>query len=274
MTVLNDGPRWLERIRTIPQAFDEVRFPQLDGYCPTQDREWCELVVDGQARRVRFHDYHQVYQVPGFYEELFYELLKCCSPSRVVSMLLDMMGDYDESPEQLGVLDVGAGNGMVGDELKACGARKLVGIDIIPEARDAALRDRPDVYDDYMVADLTDLSEEQEKHLRRQNFNCLTTVAALGFGDIPAGAFAKALDMIEQPGWVAFNIKEEFLAEKDNSGFCDLIRRLACEEIVQMQAYRRYRHRISVTGEPLFYVSMIMRKLRDVPGEMLDDLGV
>ena len=95
-----------------------------------------------------------------------------------------------------------------------------MGIDIFQEAKEAAERDRPGVYDDYLVRDLTDLPEPDEERLRQRNFNCLVTVAALGFGDIPPAAFVKALDLIDTPGWIAFNIKEDFLCERDDTGFC------------------------------------------------------
>jgi len=259
-------PCWQSRINEIPTRVDEIRFPRTRGL--SQDREWCEAVIDGQHRRLRFHDYGELYRVPGLYEKLFYECLECCSPSRVASLLDSVMADFEASPEGLRVLDVGAGNGMVGDELAARGAEHIVGVDIIQEARDAADRDRPDVYADYLVTDLTDLPEVQEEQLRRQNFNCLTTVAALGFGDIPPKAFAKALDVITTPGWLAFNIKEGFLNERDRTGFCRLIRRLCRDEAIQIQAYQRYRHRLSLAGKALYYVAVVAKKLKELPDDV------
>lgn len=47
--------------------------------------------------------------------------------------------------------------------------------------------------------------------LRDWNFNCLTSVAALGFGDIPPRAFFEALRLVATNGWVALNLKETFL---------------------------------------------------------------
>lgn len=252
-------------------AFDAVVFPRGAAARDSQDREWCEVVVDGQSRHIRFHDYNEVFSIPGLYEHIFYEQLKCSSPVRMADLLSDVLSDFNETLEDLRVLDVGAGNGMVAEELRAGGTKFAYGIDIIPEAKEAALRDRPGVYQEYHVADLTDLSEPLEERLRKQRFNCLMTVAALGFGDIPAKAFLKAFDIIETPGWIAFNIKEDFLREKDSSGFSRLIRQLNREEIMQIQAYRRYQHRLSVAGEPLHYVAMVARKLRDVPNHLMEE---
>ena len=237
-----------------------------------QDEEWCEVDANGEKRRMRFHDYSDVFDVPGLYEELFYERLECCSPSYISNLLESVVREYGECLQDFRVIDVGAGNGMMGDELVGVGVRSIIGIDIIPSAKEATNRDRPDVYDDYFVADLTNLPEAEEEELRRADANCMTTVAALGFGDIPPLAFAKALDLIATPGWLAFNLKESFLSEQEESGFSALIRTLNREGYIQTLCYRRYQHRISTTGEPLFYVAVIARKLKDLDSELLESL--
>ena len=38
------------------------------------------------------------------------------------------------------------------------------------------------------------------------------------------------------------------------------------DEIIQIQAYRRFRHRLSSSGQPPYYVAVVARKLRDVNG--------
>ena len=266
MTEHSAEPCWVSRMDQIPSNVEEIRLPDSMGL--SQDQEWCEAVIDGRTHRFQFHDYGELYKVPGLYEKLFYEHLECCSPSRVAHLLDDVLRDFQEDPTELRILDLGAGNGMVGEELAALGADRVVGIDILQEARDAADRDRPHVYADYLVTDLTDLSEPQEHQLRREGFNCLTTVAALGFGDIHPKAFAKALDLVVVPGWLAFNIKESFLRERDSTGFCRLVRKLCRQEVIQIQAYRRYQHRLSVTSRPLYYVAVIARKLKDLPDDI------
>ena len=262
---------WRNRVEDIDNDVEGIHLPRsVDDV--DQNEEWCEVVVRGERRRVRFHDYADIFQVPGLYEELFYNDLECCSPSYISRLLDSVVAEYEEDLEQFRVLDVGAGNGMVGDELQDLGVQSIVGVDIIPEAKEAANRDRPDVYEEYLVTDLTDLPEAEEERLRRTNANCLTTVAALGFGDIPPLAFAKALDLIETPGWLAFNLKEDFLRERDTSGFSRLIRRLNRDGFIQTLCYRRYQHRVSMTREPLFYVAVIARKLKDVDIELMESL--
>ena len=170
------------------------------------------------------------------------------------------------------ILDMGAGNGMMGDELTVLNVESIVGIDILPNAKEAAHRDRPHIYDDYIVADLTDLPDIDEERLRRIDANCLTSVAALGFGDIPPLAFAKALDLISTNGWVAFNLREDFLNETVADGFSHLIRTLNRDGYIRTMCYRRYQHRVSIDGKPLFYVAVVARKLKDLDSDLLESL--
>ncbi|REJ70042.1 MAG: class I SAM-dependent methyltransferase [Planctomycetota bacterium] len=265
-------PVWPERLADIDSKVEAIELPERE-IDVDQDEEWCEVVVSGERRRIRFHDYEDLFQVPGLYEELFYERLGCCSPSYISNLLDSVVREYGESPQEFRVLDVGAGNGMVGDELSRLGVQSVVGIDIIPAAKEATGRDRPNLYDDFRVADLSDLAEVEEERLRRADANCLTTVAALGYGDIPPRAFAKALDLISTPGWLAFNLKEDFLREQETSGFSRLIRRLNRDGFILTLCYRRYQHRISIAGEPLYYVAVIAKKLKDLDGELIDSLG-
>lgn len=247
-----------------PTRSFRLRFPAPAGADPAsvdQDEEWCEVEIDGAWRRIRFHDYHEVFEIPGLYEALFARRLKCDSPSRIVGLLEDVLGDFPQGPSDLRVLDVGAGNGMVGEELRRAGVEQAMGIDIIPEARAAAQRDRAGVYRDYLVADLTALADEEARRIEAFRPNCLTVVAALGYGDIPTEAFLSACEFIPDGGWIVFNIKEDFLVEReDQSGFSKLVRSLQREQALEVQAMRRYRHRLSIHGEPLHYVAIVGRK--------------
>jgi len=249
------------------QAIPEFR---LTTEALTQDEEWFEILVDGRWQRRRLHDYHELYNIPGLYEALFNKALKTSSPLRVVNLLMDVMSDTEDAPESLRVLDLGAGNGMVGHELQNYNVDLCVGADIIPEAKEATMRDRPWCYDDYFVADFTQLDPAVANRIRDHRLNALTCVAALGFGDIPAKAFLNAIDLLETPAYLAFNIKEDFVQERDTSGFAELIRELARRDVIHMQAYRRYQHRVSCAGEPLYYIAMVATKEKDVPADLFD----
>jgi hypothetical protein len=245
----------------------QIRFPDASETL-SQDEEWAEVLLDGEWRRFRLHDYDELYKVPGLYESLYYRALRCNSPVRVVSLLAETLEDHYVPPETLRVLDFGAGNGMVGYELQSIGVSTVVGVDLIPEAKESTLRDRAWCYADYFVADLTALPEEVARQIRDYQLNCLTCVAALGFGDIPADAFLTAIDLLEPTAWIAFNIKEDFMQDRDESGFAKLIRALGREDVIQMQAFRRYQHRISIKGEALYYGAMIATKSKAVPESM------
>jgi hypothetical protein len=253
----------------IGQAPFAIRF-QPEGESRLQGDGWCEVYVENTWHRLRLHDYDEIYSIAGLYEHLFGDILQCTSPQRVVNMLVETIREANASPTRLNVLDVGAGNGMLGEQLRLHGVRSLVGLDIIPEAAEAAQRDRPWVYDQYLVADLCQLSPSHHKRLSEAQFNCLCTASAMGFGDIPPKAFATAFNLIETGGWLAFNIKEQFLEGCDDSGFCRLIRMMAERKLIRFEAYRRYNHRLSIEGTPLMYVAMTARKLRHVPQELAD----
>ncbi len=245
-----------------------VRFPKTDQDL-AQNHEWCEIKENGGWNKLRFHDYDEIYQRPGLYEHLFYQMLKCRSPERVVKLLDEVRQDFDKSADSLRVIDLGAGNGIVGERLRERGVRHVLGIDIISEASQAAKRDRPKVYEDYLVADLCDLSEDTKERIVAFAPNALACVAALGFGDIPPRAYFNALSLIPEGGMLAFNIKDEFLDARHTHGFSGLIRRMVHDEIIRLEATRRYRHRINIDGEPLFYTAMIATKLKHVPESML-----
>jgi predicted TPR repeat methyltransferase len=270
-TTTTREPVWRDRMSQIRCQVESIRLPESKRRL-SQDQEWCEVTVGGQPRRIRFHDYGEIYDLPGLYEQIFYEQLHCCSPSRVVGQLAEVLRDHKVKASELRVLDLGAGNGMVADELRARGVGAMVGVDIIPQARKAALRDRPGIYTDYIVADMTRLDQATSNRLRAAGLNCLTAVATLGFGDTPPGAFTAALGLLHAPGWVAFNIKETFLDERDNSGFAGLVRQLTQLGVIRIEAYRRYRHRRSTTGEPLHYVAVAASLLRPVPSDR--ELGI
>ena len=110
--------------------------------------------------------------------------------------------------------------------------------------------------------------------LHDARLNCLTCVAALGFGDIPPHAFATAFNHIAEHGSLAFTIKENFLdADCDVSGFAGLVRRLRSERLITVQAYRRYRHRLSMSGQPLHYVAMVASKRKHIPESWIRELA-
>jgi len=252
----------------------QIQFPSVAAHQLAQDEVYFNLLEDGELHKLRFHDYHEIYARPKLYEQLFYDRLKCTSPRKVTEILSCALAAVREPMNELRVLDLGAGNGMMGEELKREGVARLVGADIIPEAREAAFRDRPDVYDDYYVADFMNLADRDEESLLGWRFDCLTCVAALGFGDIPPGAFFTAMKKIRTDGWLAFNIKESFLDPNDQSGFSRLVRELIFSKFLHIHHLELYRHRLSMEGEQLFYYGMVGRLTASIPDDFLTKHGI
>ncbi|HET7593624.1 MAG TPA: class I SAM-dependent methyltransferase [Rhodanobacteraceae bacterium] len=254
-----------------PQRY-HIRFPSANLTSASQSEAYFLITEDGEERRIDFHDYAEIYKHPGLYEQLFYQRLKCTSPAKLTELLRSAAGKAGVDPTQLRVLDVGAGNGMVGELLVAHGSARVVGIDNIEEAERAADRDRPGAYDAYYVADLTNLSPELRAELNDWNFDAMTTVAALGFGDIPVAAFAAAYNLVKTDGWIAFNIKETFLETSDDSGFSRLVKRMIHDDYLKLHHLERYRHRLSIEGNMLYYYAIVGQKRRDIDDACLAGL--
>ena len=251
-----------------------IQFPPADVRELCQDEVYFYLLDGDSKEKIRMHDYHRIFAVPGLYEQVVYERLKCQSPATVVDVLSRSVSHSHQGLNELRVLDLGAGNGMVGDELKKHGVSRLVGVDIIPEARAATERDRPGVYDAYYLMDFCSLDDDERDDLKSWSLDCLVSVAALGFGDIPAQAFLEAFNMIGKDGWIAFNVKETFLDRSDDSGFSQLIRELIFSEYLDLYHLQRYRHRFSIEGEPLYYFALGGRKTGDVSSSFADSLDL
>jgi len=242
----------------------EIALPE-PGLRFEQDEEWLLALIGDEWRRVRVHDYDTLYSVPGLYERVVYDIFQCRSPQKLRRLLGAALREDGVRPETLRVLDLGAGNGYVAEEFGKLGIRRFVGVDLLEEAALAAERDRPGAYDDYAVGDITDLPLSEEEKLDRHNFNTLTCVAALGFGDIPPEVFAAAFNRVSDGGWIAFTIKADFVDEgDDDSGFARLIRHMLRDGVMDLRAREPFTHRVSTSGDGLEYVAFVGRKRRDI----------
>lgn len=285
----------------------DIRFPQRGLKGIAQNEEWCELVEGEFVTRIRFHDYAQVYSIPGLYNQLFGgpdSETRCVSPQVMAGLLhehlhlvLDnekasgsMSQEGDDSMPRLRVLDLGAGNGMMGEQIRRVvrgykgvklaerNSTRIVGLDILPEAKAAAEYERPGVYDAYVAADITDYvrttpHDPAEAAIFSQGFNVFTSVSSLAFGDGNVRAFKAAVSLLEEGGLLLFNLKEDFFdpvgshdGAEDSDEACDrndfsgLIRNAVENGVLSVVVKRRYCHRYSVTGEPLHYVAVVAVK--------------
>ena len=240
----------------------EITIPDLDCQLE-QNEEWVIVDFGNRQEKVRLHDYSAIYGIPGLYEEILHNRLKCNSPKVICDMLTDILKRSGYNTKELRLLDFGAGNGMAGEQLKKRGCNLIVGVDILIEARNAAYREHPHVYDDYYVMDLSRLNDEEAEQLKQYDFNTLITVGALGFDDIPPRAFLRAFNLMKDDTWIAFNIKDRFLTNNDDTGYKGTME-VIFEDALSVYQKKRYCHRLSTRGEEIKYMAIVGKKIKDV----------
>jgi hypothetical protein len=204
---------------------------------------------DGTVEEVALHDYARVYALPGVYEQIVQEDLGCRSPTHVAGMLAGALGALGRDLSQTRVIDVAAGNGISGEALRAAGMDVVLGTDIVPAAREAALRDRPGAYDEYLTLDLTALSARQAEHLRSLRANALTCVAPVGTvsDTVPPQVIATVCRLLTGEPLVVTLYDPRF-GEPD-----PLDERFFAAEVgaeATLLDHERYLHRFLLTGAP------------------------
>jgi SAM-dependent methyltransferase len=208
---------------------------------------------------MRLHDYDRVYAVPGLYEEVVQRILCCASPAKIAEVLLSVAALEGREPHLLRVLDLGAGNGLVGEELRARGVVVLVGTDSTPKARAAAVRDRPGLYASYVVGDLNG-KPELGTLVRELGLNCIVCAGALGLDHIEANSFAELWDLLPAGAMFALTVRED-LAQPGASDIGDELAVLgAAGSDTEIVVSGRFRHRLSIAGEPIHYLAIGARK--------------
>ncbi|MCP9490405.1 MAG: hypothetical protein MSC31_11095 [Solirubrobacteraceae bacterium MAG38_C4-C5] len=205
---------------------------------------------DGRTERMRLHEYERVYAIPGLYEEVVQNRLDCLGPAVLADALVDAAGS--DAPR---VFDLGAGNGVVGSELHERGVEVLVGSDNIAAARDAAHRDRPGLYAEYLVGEVEAL--DPVALVGRHRLDALVCAGALGLGHITADAFGALWAPFPAGAVFAASVRED-LARPGGSDFGDwLADPPAGTEIVRSE---RFRHRLTMAGDELHYMAVVARK--------------
>ena len=209
---------------------------RLDPSPGDQHEEELVVTVDGREQTMRLHEYGRVYSIPGLYEEVL-RRVEYASPAKVAELLFAVA-----KPGDVRALDLAAGNGVSADPLLEGGAQALVGMDLIPEARESALRDRPDAYLEYVAGDVGEPGL-MERLVTEHDLNAL--VCSGGISHIPVDAFAA--------GWAAFPPGSWLVATARG----DMDPYAAGLEDVYTE---RFVHRLSFAGEPIEYVALRGRK--------------
>lgn len=217
-----------------------------------QDEERFVLHQDGTTREIVLHDYATVYSVPGLYEEVVQHRLDCASPATVADALVEAGASIATPPGELRAFDLGAGNGVVGDELAARGVHVVVGADGIPEAREAAHRDRPGRYAHYLVGERLDGAAVADL-VRGERLNALVAAGAVGAGHVPVDALAELWARFPRGSVLALTLADGG-PETGDHDVADVESVLAGLDDTTVVVRRRFRHRLSMAGEELHYL--------------------
>jgi hypothetical protein len=214
---------------------------------------------DGTDERMTLHDYARVYGVPGLYEEVVQRQLECASPETVAAALVEAAASEGRTAEELRAFDLGAGNGVVGEELRARGVTVVAGADGIPEARDAAHRDRPGLYQHYLVGERLDV-DQVTALVGEERLTAIVAAGAVGEGHVPVDSLAQLWDAFPPGSFLALTLAA---GERDH----DVTDVEAMLEATSKSAHRTrtvvrrsFRHRRSMAGDDLTYLVLVAVK--------------
>jgi hypothetical protein len=225
---------------------------------PEADGEYVALHEDGSDEViVHLHDYTRLYEVPGLYEHIVQELLECRSPQVAVAGLAQALSRLGLDPADLTLLDLGAGTGLVGELVDKLGVGAVIGLDVLPAARDACLRDRPGSYRDYIIGDLADPPPELLARLRNHRPNGLISAGAFGGTHAAATTLLTALALLPAGAPVVFTIDERWMRTDGTAGFRTPVSELLASGELELIEKAQFRHRLTTTGKPILYELLI-----------------
>jgi hypothetical protein len=218
---------------------------------------------DGRTEELQLHEYDRLFALPGAYEHIVHDRLGCRSPEELAAMLAGAVDRIGWERGAMRVLDLAAGNGVSGEALAAHGLNPVLGTDIVPAARDAALRDRPGLYDQYLTLDLLVLTEAQRATVAGLRANALCCVAPVGDDPsmLPPAALRAAGALLQPDALVAYmhdpapGVPDAMTVEPWGEG-------VPAQEL----ARRRYVHRYTVNGTPFEMDGVIWRLRRGAGG--------
>ena len=213
---------------------------------------------DDTGRNVEtgLHDYAALYQVPGLYEATYLVRLGGRAPHLLIKTLAEVVPRRERAVLQ--VLDVGAGTGVVGEQLTAVGFRRIAGTDVEPASEWAVLRDRAELYQDLRTIDLTGLSEDDLRWLRTVAPQVVTVAGAVGFGHLQVDAFAALTRMLPVGGLLALTVAHGFEHDPELADHATLLLGPA----YRLRTRRDGLHRQTAEGARLDVVALILERTR------------
>lgn len=171
---------------------------------------------NGDEIKVGVWEYGRMYEHPFLYDIIFGDILKLNAPVDLISYFTEVINQ--EAPTtKFRVLELAAGSGLAGTQIKKSGKTELlIGVDILEQAKSAALRDQPNTYDNYFVWNFESLSEEQTTLLLNYKFNCFFVTTGTGgadddsgYKDVMLNAYKQAIKLLEPNSFIFFNIRQK-----------------------------------------------------------------
>jgi trans-aconitate methyltransferase len=238
-----------------------VELDQRSGLAQADER-LTVIFADGRREHMRLHEYGRVYTVPGLYEEVVQRRLECASPAVLSRALVKHVVQCGDDPAALRLLDIGAGNGVVGEELRKLGVDgAFFGMDKEGGAREAAERDRPGLYVEYLIGDLAELSIASM--VEKYSLTGMVGAGVFGPGHVSAANLNAAWQQFRPGAWLAVTLPEN-VVNADGEELSDYVAALrAGEENTEVTEFSRYRHRFRMSGDPIYYYLMVARRTRD-----------
>lgn len=249
----------MSRYAYIPELYN-VRFQSPETN--RQSDEYFYADIDGKRQLFNIHDYDSLYRIPWLYDVALYHALDCRTPTEMSDVIGTVWAQAHVDAASLRVLELGAGSGVFGYELRnTLHVGHLAAIDISPVARSAAERDRAGLYDAYYVDDLTKLSAETSAAFDAVQFNVVAVASATGWGNhIPVAGFQTGFDLLSTGGWFIFHVKPGD-PDPECIELCQWIEGLV-ERGELEQVYRgSHFHRKSSSGAEISYDVVIGRKV-------------
>lgn len=245
----------LGRMRPMEPAVPADRFGAI---AISPDERWFEFGLPGRRQVIGFHDYARIYAEPGLYERVFIQELGMRSTFEVVRLFGGALARLGLDPSAQRVLDVGAGNGIGGEALRALGIGSVLAVDLEPVARMAAERDRPGVYEDFVVADL---STDADRFAGGE-LTAVVALSAIGPGHVPPDALRRVLGLLEPGGLYAFAVMPALLpGSADEVGRSTGYPAYLAELLASSKELDRaaYVHRRQADGSPHEAVALVGR---------------
>lgn len=225
---------------------------------PQADGEYIALRTHASGEEiVHLHDYERIYRVPGLYEHIVQDLLRCRSPQAAVDGLARALSRLSIDPAEIVLLDLGAGTGIVGELAQGLGVRILIGVDSLEAARTACLRDRACVYHEYVVGDLAAPSPGLLARLRNHRPTALISAGAFGGTHAPPAALLTALALLPVGAPVVFTIDERWMQSDGPGAFRRPVARLITSGRLGLLERSSFQHRLTTAGLPVRYELLV-----------------